>query len=357
VTVAYHQEEVRVKVAIAVIVALSLVSAPVPSATQERGDLEKGIRQVEGGEFEDAVITLDAAARQLAAEGKRPKDLARAYTYLAIAYLELSQEQAAKAKFLEALQADKDLRLDPKQLPPKVIQFFQDAAREAKATLTTDPAPSPRPSPTTTSSAAPTTTTAATKGKSKTVPIVIGVGAAAAGIAVAAAAGGGKGPTPTPVTTLPAGTTLGQLSASVTSPQRSTNLVCTQNVNAVVTLTNRGTTAVTVTGVRSEIRVVSGGCSAAPPFTFSPGATLVGANQTVTVLNNTLFNGGAGCCSAGSVCNGTFFCEFTSVLTVITGLGEVPAGGFNYGVTYNRCVACASSVGAASSCPGPAPQD
>ena len=167
-TVAHHQEEVRVKVAIAVIVALSLVSAPVPSATQERGDLEKGIRQVEGGEFEDAVITLDAAARMLASEGKRPKELARAYTYLAIAYLELSQEQAAKAKFLEALQTDKDLRLDPKQLPPKVIQFFQDAAREAKAKMTTEPEPSPTPNPTTTT--APTTTTTATKGKSKTVP-------------------------------------------------------------------------------------------------------------------------------------------------------------------------------------------
>src|SRR5712691_9547586 len=89
----------RVKVAIAALTALCLVSSAIPSATQERGDLEKGIRQVEGGEFEDAVITLDAAARQLATEGKRPKDLARAYTYLAIAYLELSQEQAAKAKF------------------------------------------------------------------------------------------------------------------------------------------------------------------------------------------------------------------------------------------------------------------
>jgi len=338
-----------VKVAIAVIVALSLVSAPVPSATQERGDLEKGIRQVEGGEFEDAVITLDAAARMLASEGKRPKELARAYTYLAIAYLELSQEQAAKAKFLEALQTDKDLRLDPKQLPPKVIQFFQDAAREAKAKMTTEPEPSPTPNPTTTT--APTTTTTATKGKSKTVPIVIGVGAAAAGIAVAAAAGGGKGPSPTPVTTQPAGTTLGQLSASVTSPQRSTNVVCTQNVNVVVTLA-----AVTVTGVRSESRVVSGGCGAAQPFTFIPAAALVGANQTVTVLNNTLFNSGSGCCNAGSPCNGSSFCEFTSVFTVITALGEVPAGGFNYGVTFNRCVACSSALGA-NSCSAPAPED
>ena len=342
------------KVAIAVIVALSLVSAPVPSATQERGDLEKGIRQVEGGEFEDAVITLDAAARMLASEGKRPKELARAYTYLAIAYLELSQEQAAKAKFLEALQTDKDLRLDPKQLPPKVIQFFEDAAREAKAKMTTEPEPSPTPNPTTTT--APTTTTTATKGKSKTVPIVIGVGAAAAGIAVAAAAGGGKSPAPTPATTLPAGTTLSQLSASVTSPQRTTNIVCTQTVNVVVTLTNRGNSSVAVTGVRHENRVVSGGCSATQPFTFNPGATVVGPNQTVTVLNSPLYSSGSGCCNASSPCNGSIFCELTAVLTVVTGLGEVPAGAFNYGVTFNRCIACSSNLGA-TSCSAPSPQE
>ena len=82
----------------------------------------------------------------------------------------------------------------------------------------------------------------------------------------------------------------------------------------------------------------------------------MGANQTVTVLNNTLFNGGAGCCYAGSACNGSFFCEFTSVFTVITGLGEVPAGAFNYGVTYNRCIACSSNLGA-NNCSAPAPQD
>lgn len=344
------------KITFAVMVALCLASPAFPSETQEQGDLEKGIGQVEGGEFEDAVITLDTVARTLAAEGKRPKDLARAYTYLAIAYLQLSQEQAAKAKFLEALNTDKDLVLDPKQLPPKIIQFFQDAAREAKATMKTEPTPSPDP-PTTTTSTTPNTTATTTKSKSKTVPIVIGAGAAAAGIAVAASAGGGKGSAPTPVTTLPAGTTLGQLSASVTSPQRSSNIVCTDGVSALVTLTNRGNSSVTVSGVRRESRTISGGCGAAQPFTFNPAATLVSANQTLTVLNTTLFTSGAGCCNAGTRCNGSDFCEFTVVFTVITGLGEVPAGAFNYGVTFNRCVACSSSLAATGSCSGPVPQD
>jgi len=37
-------------------------------------------------------------------------------------------------------------------------------------------------------------------------------------------------------------------------------------------------------------------------------------------------------------------------LTVLTSLGEVPAGGFNYGVTFNRCVACSSNLGATDAC-------
>jgi hypothetical protein len=326
------------------LMAAALVTVALPAATQELTELEKGIRQVEGGEFDDAVMTLDAAARALALEGRRPRELARAYTYLAIAYFQMGQEQAAKAVFLAALRADKELRLDPGQLPPKVVQFFQDAAREANVSLAT---------------AAPSAaTTTGTKGKSsKVVPILIGVGAAVAGVGVVVAAGG-KDSVTTPTTTLPAATTtLAQLSASVTSPQRSTNLVCTQNVSVLVTLTNRGATSVSVTGVRHESRVVSGGCGAAQPFTFLPAAALVSPNQTVTVLNDTLFNGGSGCCIPGRVCNGNFFCEFTEVLTVVTGIGEVPAGGFNFGVTYDRCVPCASSLGAASNCPGAAPQE
>jgi hypothetical protein len=346
-----------VKFAIVLMVAASLIVVSIPAATaQDVSDLEKGIRQVEGGEFEDAVITLDAAARRLALAGGQPKELARAYTYLAIAYLQMSQEQAAKAKFLEALQADKDLRLDPKQLPPKVIQFFQDAEREAKSSSATAPAPASSPTPTAPAQSG-SSSTATPKGKSsKTVPIVIGVGAVAAGVGVLAAAGG-KDSVSTPTTTLPpTTTTLSQLSASVTSPQRSTNIVCTQNVMAVVTLTNRGTTGVSVTGVRSESRAVSGGCGAAQPFTFNPAATLVGSNQTLTVLNSNLFATGSGCCTPNSACNGSAFCEFTAVFTVITALGEVPAGGFNYGVTFNRCGTCSSSLGATTNCSEPIQQ-
>jgi hypothetical protein len=338
-----RQEEMRVKLAIALLVTSALVVAAMPMAAQEAGDLEKGIRQVQGGEFEDAVITLDAAALRLALEGRHSKALARAYTYLAIAYFQMGQERAAKAKFLEALRADKELRLDPKQLPPKVIPFLEDVEREAQSGETSSPIPSPT---------APSTSA---RGKSsKTVPILIGAGAVVAGVGVLVAASG-KDSVSTPSTTLPsAATTLGQLSATVTSPQASTNIACTQGVSAVVTLTNRGTTSVGITGVRHESRVVSSNCFAGQPFTFLPAAALAGANQTVTVLNSSLYSSGSGCCTPTSVCNGTSFCEFTSLLTVITSIGEVPAGGFNYGVTFNRCGACSSALGA-NSCSVPVP--
>jgi len=332
-----------VKVAIALVVATSLVVAGVPGAAQDTGNVEKGIRQVEAGEFEEAVITLDAASLKLALEGDRPQELARAYAYLAIAYLQMGQERAARAKLLQALETDKGLRLDSKELPPKVVQFFQDTRREAASGGATRP--SPQPSPT-----APATPA---KGKSsRAVPILIGAGAVAAGVVVLAAASG-KDSVSTPPTTVPAAiTTLDQLSAAVTSAQRSTNITCTQDVIAVVTLTNRGPANVGITGVRHESRAVSNNCFAGQPFTFLPAATLAGANQTVTVLSSSLFTGGSGCCTATSACNGTSFCEFTSVLTVVTSVGEVPAGGFNYGVTFNRCGPCSSSLGAASACPG-----
>jgi len=145
-------------------------------------DLAIGIRQAQEGDFDAAVITLDAVVKRLSAQGRRPRELARAYTYLAIAYLGLSQEQTAKAKFLEALRADKDLDLSPKEFPPKILQFLEQAKREATGEAPRTAA-SPRPA------AAPQKK----EGGSKKGLVILGVVAAAgAGVAVAAG-GGGRG--------------------------------------------------------------------------------------------------------------------------------------------------------------------
>jgi hypothetical protein len=148
-------------------------------------DLATGIRQAQEGDFETAVTTLDSVVRRLTGQPARAKDLARAYTYLSIAYLGLSQEQTAKAKFLEAWKADRDMNLSPREFPPRILEFFDRAREEAGI------APTPtRASPAPRASVAPPPEPK--KKGSKTVPIIIGA-AVLAGVGVAVAAGGGGG--------------------------------------------------------------------------------------------------------------------------------------------------------------------
>jgi hypothetical protein len=162
-------------------------------------DLTNGVRQAQEGDFENAVVTLDGVVRRLSGQPSRAKDLARAYTYLSIAYLGLSQEQTAKAKFLEAWKTDRDMSLSPREFPPRILEFFEKAREEAK--LTSPRAATPLPSPRPAAARAPEPK----KKGSKTVPILIGV-AVLGGVGVAVAAGGGGGSNNvTPTTTLPAG--------------------------------------------------------------------------------------------------------------------------------------------------------
>src|SRR6187402_1634195 len=95
------------------------------TAADVDADLATGVRQAQEGDFENAVVTLDGVVRRLTGQPARAKDLARAYTYLSIAYLGLSQEQTAKAKFLEAWKADRDMSLSPREFPPRILEFFE----------------------------------------------------------------------------------------------------------------------------------------------------------------------------------------------------------------------------------------
>ena len=158
-------------------------------------DLATGVRQAQEGDFENAVVTLDGVVRRLSGQPARAKDLARAYTYLSIAYLGLSQEQTAKAKFLEAWKADREMSLSPREFPPRILEFFEKARAEANIPASPPPTAAPAPRTTTVTPAEPR------KKGSKTIPIVIGAGVLA-GVGAAVALGGGGGPTPT---TTPAG--------------------------------------------------------------------------------------------------------------------------------------------------------
>jgi ankyrin repeat protein len=115
------------------VLALTLAAGPASAAVQETADqdLVKGIRQVDEGDFEAAIAALNTVVQRLQARGGRPAELSRAYLYLAIAHLGLSQEQAAKAKFIEAVKNDRALALSPYEFPPNVIQAFEQAKREA----------------------------------------------------------------------------------------------------------------------------------------------------------------------------------------------------------------------------------
>src|SRR5688572_7183624 len=190
----------RVAVILTVFVFAIGVAAPVavPSAEERPGaaDLALGLKQAEDGDYSLAVITLDRAARALAGEPGRARELGQAYLYLGIAYVGLGSETVAKAKFREALGQVSDLSLNPEQFPPKVIELFEKARDESRANVAATSAEAVA------ARAAPADGPAANRGRSKLPLVLIGVGgAAAAGIAVAA--GGGS----SPATTMPSATT------------------------------------------------------------------------------------------------------------------------------------------------------
>lgn len=162
---------------------LALVLAfPSVGGTQGAGvpeDLAKGIRLVEQGDLDNAVITLDGAVRRLSAEKGRERDLATAYLYRSMAYMGLGQADEAKADMREAWRNNKDMKLDPERFPPRVIQLYEQTKAEARqASAPPTAAPSAKPA------------TEKKGGGGKGLLIGIGVAAAVGGVVVAIAGGG-----------------------------------------------------------------------------------------------------------------------------------------------------------------------
>lgn len=160
------------------VLALGLILSPgtllaqAPAADPEVG---KGIKLVDEGDYDGAILTLDNAARRLAADPAKAKDLSQAYLYLGIAYVGKGHEAAAKAKFREAIGQIKDLSLSPDKFPPKVINIFEEARQEAAKAPAGPQAPAKK------------------KGGSKGILIGVGVAAVGGGVALAAGGGGGGG--------------------------------------------------------------------------------------------------------------------------------------------------------------------
>jgi hypothetical protein len=102
-------------------------------------DLATGIRQVQEGDYENAVTTLRAVTQQLEGQSSRRAELARAYLYLGVAHIALDQRDAAKTAFRSALARNRALRLTEDRFSPKVIAAFEEARREAEAAAAAAP--------------------------------------------------------------------------------------------------------------------------------------------------------------------------------------------------------------------------
>jgi hypothetical protein len=202
--------------------------------------LERGIREAQGGDFQSAIVTLDEVVRRLKTEPGRAKDLARAYTYLSIAYLGLSQEQTAKAKFVEAWKTDNQLEISPREFPPRILKFFEDAKKEAGISLVT-PSPTPAPSP---AAAAPAPASTDSKGGGARLALILG-GLAAVGGGIALAAGGGGGDSPpatSPPATSPALNLTGRWTGGSADGFRLRAGTCFEDDDVILDLMHGGTT-------------------------------------------------------------------------------------------------------------------
>jgi hypothetical protein len=155
------------------LVVLACPSFAQPPMTPEQ-EAAEGIRQVEQGDFETAVITLDSAIKRLDGQPGRQPLVQNALLQLGVALVALEQTDAAKARFQHALKLDPKLRLRPDAFSPKVIGVFEQARIEAAA-------------------AAPPKS----GGGSGKAVVLVGLGAAAAA-GVALAAGGDEGGPPPP---------------------------------------------------------------------------------------------------------------------------------------------------------------
>jgi hypothetical protein len=161
-------------------------------------DLAMGIQQVDEGDLDTAIITLDAVANRLTGVGGREKELGKAHLYMAVAHLGLLQQERASQHMAQALRADPTLALNPREFSPRVVQLYE----QTKTSLASETRP-----PQTQRSAS---DTAKSPGRDKRggTKVVLGVlgGAAAIGGAVLAAGGGAAADQSSTTTTVPPST-------------------------------------------------------------------------------------------------------------------------------------------------------
>jgi hypothetical protein len=273
-----HLIEWRRAAAAGVVVALlSPVLAPAQAVDPE---LATGLRQVREGDFESAVVTLDAVARRLREDPGRRADLLEVYVNLGVAFVALDQRTAARERFRLALALDPKLELRSDRHSPKVIGVFEEARREARAAA--------KP-PDSGAGAA-----AATGGHHSKLPLVL-LGAGGAAAAIVLATRGSDGTTPggdarftgarfgTPVLVCPDGAV-------------NLNLPLTVFVDAV-----GGRTTTTILSGSATLEIVASpsipsevGFASSAPATISPSTVPPGASLSLHVDTTLLCGNGIG---------------------------------------------------------------
>jgi tetratricopeptide (TPR) repeat protein len=239
------------------LLALLLIASPaapadVPAAPTDP-EVVEGVKQVDDGEYDKAILTLDNAARRLAGDPAKVADLSQAYLYLGIAYIGKGHEAAAKAKFREALRQIKDLTLSPEKYPPKVIDAFEQAKEEeAKAPAV-----------------------AQKKGGSKKGLVIGGVVAAGAAVGVAAAAGGGGDGGGGSSASPPPGDSRQTMSFNGTLPNAGGTYEC-----KVIVATRSGTMEARLTWNNGQVEMGIGCQEHDPPYTQCTGASNRTSNTT-----------------------------------------------------------------------------
>ena len=122
---------------------LILACSAAPAAVQEttasaESGIATGVRQVEEGDFEGAVTTLESAIARLRGDPQRVRLLVQADIQLAVAHVALDHAAQAVQAFAEAITLDPNLRLPPDRFSPKVLRAFE-TAREQSAHRTAGP--------------------------------------------------------------------------------------------------------------------------------------------------------------------------------------------------------------------------
>jgi hypothetical protein len=228
-------------------------------------DVQKGIRLVDDGDYDAAIVVLDNAARRLSGDASKVRDLSQAYLYLGIAYVGKGHEAAAKAKFREAVAGIKDLTLSAEKYPPKVINLFEAARDEARAAV-------PAATPATTASTRPSAPAQKSGGGGKKVLLIVGGLAVAGGGAAVALGGGGSS------------TDDSSSGGSGQSLERSEVIGPQEQKIFNVTPSRAGTLQVQVTWRNRDLRIDVGCQEHAPPY-VQCGGNYVRTSDTTATFN------------------------------------------------------------------------